>query len=209
MRKTCAAVLMVAAMISAPACRIGPNQPYLARDRFGVIATGVATIQGSPQGSIRLERVRVSPPFDGRAFVYQKGDLNFEYDYFNQFVAMPSDLLTAEVFAGLNASRRFEQVLPPEIVLDTPHRLEVTVTRLVGDFRDRGSPQAVIAMRVLLLEVTNHGIRVLAQDVIEESEPIPSPSAEDLTRGWGKALGRSINTLGEWAGVNLPKPTTP
>lgn len=198
-------VLIPAVLLSGLACRIGPNQPYPARDRFGVIATGINRVQGSPHGTLRLERVRVAPPFDQRSFVYRTGELSFDIDYFNQFVAAPADLLTAEVLTGLKASRRFEQVVPPEILLDMPYRLDVTVTRLEGDFRNPARPAAVIALRMILLEVTGGGARILAQDVIEEAQPIPAATARDLSEGWGKALGRAINVLGEWSGVNLPK----
>lgn len=198
-------VLIPAVLLGGLACRIGPSQPYPARDRFGVIATGVDAVQGSPRGTLRLERLRVAPPFDQRSFVYRTGELTFEIDYFNQFVAAPADLLTAEVFAGLKGSGRFERVVPPEILLDTPHRLEVTVTRLEGDFRNTSRPVASIALRVILLEVSGSGTRILAQDVIEETQPIPAATAKNLSEGWGKALGRAINVLGEWAGANLLK----
>jgi uncharacterized lipoprotein YmbA len=190
-------LLVVATVPLAASCKLTPTQPYPAKDRFGLQAKGITKATDAPSGVIRVQRVQVAPPYNQREFVYRTGELNYSSDYYNLFVADPQDLITAEIVRGLAATGRFKNVLIGSSSGDTPFKLEVTITRLEGDFQSQ--PQAVIAMHAVLLQESDTLMRVVGQTDIEEAEPISSKSPGDLSTGWCQALGRCIMRLAEWS----------
>ncbi|HEY7089985.1 MAG TPA: ABC-type transport auxiliary lipoprotein family protein [Tepidisphaeraceae bacterium] len=194
-------LLSVAAALLAASCKLTPTQPYPEKDRFGLQAKGIAKVGDSPSGVIRIQRVHVAPPYNQREFVYRTGELSYSSDYYNLFVADPQDLITAEIVRGLTATGRFKNVLIGSSSADTPFKLEVTVTRLEGDFQ--AQPKAVIAMHAVLLQESDALMRVVGETDLEESQSISTKAAGDLSAGWSQALGRCIAKLGEWSHGSL------
>src|SRR5262245_4542589 len=104
-------LFVVVAVLCAVSCKLTPTQPYPAKDRFGLQATGIPKGGAAPSGAIRIQRVHVAPPYNQREFVYRTGELNYSSDYYNLFVADPQDLITAEIVRGLSVTGRFNSVL--------------------------------------------------------------------------------------------------
>lgn len=195
--------LVVLVLFYTSGCKIGPNQPYPAKDRFGLQAQEIARASGEPAGALRVQRVHVAPPYNQREFVYRTGELSYSSDYYNLFVADPQDLITAEIVGGLAATGRFSNVLWGSSSADTPFKLEITVTRLEGDFRAGSEPKATIAMHAVLLREADTLMQVVGQTDLEEAEPIPSKSPADLSAGWCRALGRCLTRLAEWSHTSM------
>jgi len=190
-------ILVITAMLLAASCKLTPTQAYPEKDRFGLQAKGIDKATDSPSGAIRIQRVHVAPPYNQREFVYRTGELSYSSDYYNLFVADPQDLITAEIVRGLTATGRFKSVLIGSSSADAPFKLEITVTRLEGDFQ--AQPKAVIAMHAVLLQESDALMRVVGETDLEESESISSKAAGQLSSGWSQALGRCIAQLAEWS----------
>lgn len=179
------------------------ERPYPAKQRFGLpvpaitAESGAATAATSRRpGAIRIERVRVAPPFNGTSLVYQLGTNQYEVDYYRDFVADPSVLLTGGTVGALSdAPGFFALVLPPSSVADAQWRLETTVTRMVGDFRDAGRPVARVDVRFMLLHDSGGATTVEGDWAIDGNAPLASDSADDLPAALGKAYGEALSKL--------------
>lgn len=179
------------------------ERPYPAKQLFGL---PVPAIGGEPSpstsassrraGAIRIERVRIEPPFNGTSLVYQVGPDQYEVDYYRDFVADPSMLLTAGTVSALSdAPGFFALVLPPSSVADAQWRLETTVTRMVGDFREVGRPVGRVAVRFMLLHDSAGATTVEGDWAVDGNAPLAGASADELPAALGKAYGEALSIL--------------
>jgi len=178
----------------------GLNKPYPAKDRFGLVVPESAIVAAEKPlpGVLRVERVRVSSPFDRQSLVYRTGEQIYRIDYYNEFVADPEALLTGELIRVLSAQRTFESVVELSTLASSRLRLQLTVTQLFGDFRNGSSPLAVIQARAILLRDDAGATTVAGQWTFEATEPFSPPDAEALATAWGRAYGRVIADLSQF-----------
>ena len=76
-------------------------------------------------GVLAVSRLRVSPRYNAKSFVYRLSASKYEQDYYNQFLVAPGDILTEEVRQGLAKAQLFRLVrcLPFAQPGDFPRRL--------------------------------------------------------------------------------------
>jgi len=101
---------------------------------------------------LRISRFRVSPMFASRAMVYRVGELQYDNDFYNEWLVSPSALLTQQAQGWLSKSNRFRFVLTGMNHVESTHVLEGTVTEFYGDYRSNGSPQAVLGVEMMLID---------------------------------------------------------
>jgi cholesterol transport system auxiliary component len=172
------------------------KQAYPAKESFGLTTPEVAPAAGGGhEGVLRVERVRVAAPYDGRSFVYRLSDTRYETDYYNEFVAEPGRLLTGELVRSLGGAHVFTTVVDPAASADAKVRLETSVTELYGDYRDPAAPRAVVRARFLLLEERLESTGVIGEWNLEEREPLKSGDAAGLVEGWSRAWGKVVSAL--------------
>jgi uncharacterized lipoprotein YmbA len=172
------------------------NKPYPVKESFGLTPTAAQPAARTQAGILRVERVRVAPPYDSRSFVHRLSDGRYEPDYYHEFVADPDRLLTAELVRMLAEARAFSTVVEPAATLETPMRLETSVTELYADIRDAAKPRAVIRARFLLLEDRLDSTSVLGEWALEASEAAASGDAAALAEAWSRGWGKIITQLG-------------
>jgi ABC-type uncharacterized transport system auxiliary subunit len=163
------------------------SKPFPAKESFGITVPDLAPAGPSPvhDAVLRIDRVRIVPPFDQRTFVYRLSDTRFEYDYYAEFIAPPDRLLTTQFIHALASAGIYRTVIDSDASIDTPLRLETTVTELSTNFGVTPAA-AVIRARVLLLNDALHATDVLAEWELEASEPVtgqsPAAIADALSR---------------------------
>lgn len=173
------------------------SKPYPVKESFGLTAQVPARVGTTHAGVLRVERVRLTPPYDERTFVYRTSDTRYQSDYYAEFVADPARLLTAELVRAMDGARVFETVVEPDAGLDTAYRLETTVTELSADARDPLATMATVRARFLLLHDARDATRVVGEWVIEGSERAGDSSPGAVAAAWGTALGRVMEELAE------------
>jgi len=190
------------------------SKPFPEKERFGISCsptshddalnvnqTGHAEVSSgtarppTPVLPLRVERVRVASPFDGRTFVHRVGEDQYTFDYYSEFVTGPDQLLTACTVARLLQNADLPMTLAPQSSADAGYRLETNILHLYADDRVPSKPQASIAAHFLLLQDFKDGTRVAGQWTLTESEPLPAANPKDLAAGYGKAFGRILDRL--------------
>jgi cholesterol transport system auxiliary component len=138
------------------ACALGGctlSRPSPVKDTYLLQASLPKQPLGAPRpAALKVGAIAVAAPFRGKALVYREGDLKYETDFYNEFLASPSAMLTESASAWLAAARVFRDVLPASANADGDYVLEAFVSELYGDFRETAKPAAVITAKFFLID---------------------------------------------------------
>jgi uncharacterized lipoprotein YmbA len=178
------------------------KQPAQAKALFSIEPGLPDASQSAPPTSaittgpvLQVRPVRVSPPFDGVAFVYQNAPSQYALDYYNNFVASPSALLSGALLGWLEKAGPL-----PTVGAGTSVRsdlmLECEVTKLLIDFSDRANPHAVIVARFFLYSNRSGTTLVLLDRSYEVSKPLILNSPAGYSSAWGMAFREILQKLG-------------
>jgi cholesterol transport system auxiliary component len=134
---------------------------------------------------VKINKLRVSPLFAGRAMVYRIADLQYESDFYNEWFVAPAALVTQQVHHWLSQISGFQLVGLGMNHLDPTHLLQGTVTEFYGDFRD--TPLAVLGLDVHVLDAM-HAHQPLFRRSYHQEVPLGDRSPDALARGLTEAL---------------------
>jgi cholesterol transport system auxiliary component len=146
-------------------------------------------------GVLLVSNLRVSPRYEGRSFVYRRTEFNYESDFYNQFLVSPGAILTEEVRKAVARAQVFKIVIGGGSQLEPTYVLEGSVNALYGDFRDVGSPKAVLEMEFFLTNASATNATILAQKNFSKSIAIAGRSPEALVQGWNRGLEEILTAL--------------
>ena len=143
-----------------------------------------------------VSRLTIDSAFSGSGLVYRTGESEYESDFYNEFLASPSAMITDTMRNWLSTSRLFKRVLDSGSQIDPTHIIEGNITALYGDFRDKSSPKATIEMRVFLLETeTGEEPLPIFGKTYKSSIDIESEDPEGLVQALGRCLKGILSTL--------------
>lgn len=187
----------VVALVSTAGCvNVSVDRGQLERRYFVLDVTPEKVPAGANSaGVLKVSNVRVAPRYDGKSFVYRTDDMSYETDYYNQFLVPPGAMLTGEVRQALIQANVFHYVVDSDSHLQATHRLEGTVDALYGDFSDKTSPEAVLAVSFLLSLEDAAGPKVVFQKRYQQTVPVKKRTPEALVRGWNEGLETILGSL--------------
>ncbi|MSP37814.1 MAG: hypothetical protein EXR70_04925 [Deltaproteobacteria bacterium] len=146
-------------------------------------------------GVLLVSTLRVSPRYDGRSFVYRRGDGNFESDFYHQFLVAPGALLSEEVRRALAQAQVAQYVIGAASQLEPTHNLEGSVDALYGDFRDLNAPKAVLEMEFFLSKETPSKAEIVTRKRYVKATAVNGRTPEALVKGWNDALNEILAAL--------------
>lgn len=165
---------------------IDPGQPEAAS------IAKATTSRPDPQ-VLRVRTLRLSPPYDGVAFVYRTGPSQFDTDYYNNFVAPPASLLTGALVQWLARAG-------PMTVCDTASDLRANLTlegNITSLYIDSTTtpPRAVVAGRFFLTRDRNGDAQLLFEKAYDAAVPVPARSPAGFVDAWSKAYRQILAEL--------------
>ncbi|MEN8183807.1 MAG: ABC-type transport auxiliary lipoprotein family protein [Myxococcota bacterium] len=180
------------------------SRPYPERQRFvlQVERPGLPSVDAPPPGTslavaegevLRVGRVRVSPLFERRRFVYRTAEGRFEEDFFHEFFVPPGTILQRETRNWLAASGLFPTVLRSGDPGAADWLLEARVTELYGD--RRAEPRAVLSIEFSLLDDRSGSLTPVLRRAYSEQVGVERGDPEGFQAGWGDALARILAAL--------------
>ncbi|PWU13612.1 MAG: hypothetical protein C5B50_18975 [Verrucomicrobia bacterium] len=182
-RLCCAASLLVLAFVSTGCL----SRPALVHRTYALHAAETAQgTNSNPRGVLAVGSVRVSPLFEGRAFMYRVGPDLYEADPYAEFVVPPGPALAIPVRAYLRGSGNFEAVVEPGSRLRADNVLEVHASELYGDFRKPAPPAAVLSLRFAMFRSEKDSL--VFQKDYSRRVPLKESTAEAVVAGWNQAL---------------------
>ncbi len=203
-RRACVCASLLALCTALGGC--GLNQPYPEKDLFTIDVTAPTPAAEKTNGmTLRVRRLRVASPYDGKTFVYRIDEGKFRTDYYNGFIVEPAQLLTAELIEWLSASGPFASVLDSGSAADHTLVLEGAITSLYGDYTDPKAPQAVLAAKFFLLDDRAAETRVIYQKPYKVASPVADDTPAALVKAWEQAYAQMLKQLAADLGrVQLP-----
>jgi len=190
----CLGGLLVTAMLVG-GCSLKKSYPakqayLLEARREGEARTGI-----DAAAVLRVRQLQIATPFQGKGFVYRDSDLSYRVDFYHEFLVAPRALLTEQTRQWLGASELFRFVLDPAAKIDATHSLEGNVTALYGDFRESGSPKAVLAIEFFLTHEQSAASEIVFHKSYRQEVALENRAPETLAGGWGKALAQILTAL--------------
>jgi ABC-type uncharacterized transport system auxiliary subunit len=162
---------------------------------FGSPASnGTNLVVGQPV--LGIKKLEVGAPHEGRELVYRTGDFTYVRDPYATFLGAPEQELLAPVRAGLSSGGDFSAVTGTGGVLKLDIMVEIQVSQLFGDFREKDKAKAVLTMRFSFCTATNGmASQLLFQKEYSRSIPLDAPSAAALMKGWNEGLTEILSDV--------------
>ena len=109
------------------------------------------------------------------------------------FMELPAEELLAPVRGWLRDSGNFSAVTEAGSALKPDTLVEISVSRLFGDFRQPEHPAAVLTMQFVFFDAPN-GVpgKVILQKDYSRRMPLDAPTAAALMDGWNQALAEIL-----------------
>jgi len=168
------------------------NQPYPAKDTFVLRGGEIGRAPVMLSESVRVEPVRIAPPYDGQSLVYRTGDVSVRRDYYNVFIAPPEDMATAELIRMLSESGVFNQVSGVASASGADVILETMMTDMYADERDAQKRVAVCRVKFRRLKTEAGGMVVLSDQTFQATVPIASNTGAGIAAALGRAFGETV-----------------
>lgn len=180
------------------------SQPYPAKDTFVLRGGDIPRAPYTIAESVRVEPVRIAPPYDSRNLVSRTGSVAVQRDYYNVFVAPPADLATAELIRMLSESGVFAQVSGASSAESANVSLECMVTELCADQTDPSSPVGICRTTFRRLKQQPGSTSVIDDRTFTASIPIASNSGAGVASALGRAFGATVRAYVEAVGSLQP-----
>jgi uncharacterized lipoprotein YmbA len=175
---------------------VGLEKSYPDKRYFVLEASRSESAANAKTGGVLLvSTLRVSPRYEGRSFVYRRGDGSFESDFYHQFLVSPGALLTEEVRRALAQAQVAQYVIGTASQLEPTHNLEGSIDALYGDFRDVNAPKAVLEMEFFLSKESPTKAEIITRKRYVKSIAVNGRTPEALVKGWNDALNEILTAL--------------
>ena len=176
-------VLTVSGCISPP-----PKHSFM----LSAAREGTAPRAALTEKPLKVSRFRAAPQYENKGFVYRKGELDYESDYYNEFFTLPGAGISEEIRKWMVKSGIFRFVSDSPDVEGLHYLLEGSVTALYGDYTKGKTPLAVVEIRASLSLKDPDRSRMIFQKTYGGQAALAGDTPEQLVRGWNEAL---INIL--------------
>lgn len=209
-------VVALGALIVPAAC-LKRSYPEKQRYVFEVARLPLPSVTSSPEitegeqegstsvGVLRLDRMRVSPLFERKGFVYRTADDRFEADFYHEFFAAPAVLLRKATGAWLTSASIFSSVIGARDPAQADWLLEGRVGELYADLRDPAAPQAVMQIEFSVLTAQAPKLDVVFQRRYGVEIPAESREPGAILEAWNQALAQILSQFEEDLRNELPR----
>jgi uncharacterized lipoprotein YmbA len=159
---------------------------------------------------LKMGAFSVATPFDSKSLVYRVGEQRYEKDFYNAYIASPSNMFSNATRQWLDQSGIFRITVAQGTSFFPFYTLQATIDELYGDYR--GKPEAVVSVQ-FFLTVTNPNIPtpLITAKRYTQRVALANNLPQTLVLGQQQALAAILQQLEAdlfAASANLPKPIT-
>lgn len=198
LRAAAAAILVVGA-----GCSV--TRPATVKELFVLEPANPAPAAKAQPGLLRIGTIQVGAPFRGRGFVYRETELQYESDYYHEFLVSPAANIGEATARALSAAKVFAAVAPAGIVLEPDWVLEGFVDALYGDARDKAKPASVLTITYFLRRGDGDGGVPVWTRRYDRRVPFVGGSATAYMTAQNGALGDILSELArDLSALTLP-----
>jgi len=140
------------------------------------------------KGILRIAKIRMSPPYTGKGFIYKKSNITYDTDFYNEFLVSPDDMIAELIRKWMESSGLFERVTCSPGHFKENYILEGAVTTIHGDYSNSKNPLAVLCMQFFLIKDNGLNYQLIFQKNYARQVAIDKHNTQSLVQGWNKAL---------------------
>jgi cholesterol transport system auxiliary component len=192
MQRLAALLLVAGVALAAPLACLSQKPPEKQRFVFDARREAPAASRKGV-GVLRVDRIRVSPLFERKGFVYRTAESSYQDDFYNEFFAPPGVLLRQATLEWLSQAAAFASVSDSTHPGDATWLLEGHVGSLYGDLRDPSTPRAVMEIEFTLLYAKSLNVRF--RKTYAAAVAVDDGSASAIMAGWNEALAQILAEL--------------
>ncbi len=184
MRSILFSTLTAAVCLLPAACTL--RQPPVVTESY---AFDLPKAEAGPVGerSIAVLPFNASSEAAGQMFLYRSGEMIYEHDFYNRFLAPPAQMLTGELRRWLSRTR-VGPVREPGAPLSSDLLVQPRLSELYADYRDVSRPRAVVAMVFTVVAREPSGNRELFERTYRRVVPMSDVSPAAAAKGWSSAV---------------------
>jgi cholesterol transport system auxiliary component len=138
---------------------------------------------------LQIARFRVSRQAQSRGLTYRISDLQYETDYYNEFLVPPENMFAEEAREHMAARGLFESVISKSSLVFPDYVLEGAVARMYGDYRNPSEPMAVLELDLFLLKTDAAEPKIVLQRSYSKKTKLEKASPRDLVAGYSRLAG--------------------
>jgi cholesterol transport system auxiliary component len=165
-----------------------------------------AAVAKPQPGSLRVGAVGIAAPFRARNFVVRDTELQYESDFYHEFIVPPSLMFTDATARSLVAAKVFTNVSRPGVTASADWVLDGFVSALYADTRDTKQPAAVIEVTYYLSRDDGGVSSPVWSQAYRKQIAVPSSSTSAYVSALNTALSEILAELArDLAAAPLPK----
>ncbi len=164
------------------------------KKRFFTIEADLTKIKKSPAvkfAKLRINKMKINSNYEGKEFIYRK-DLDFESDYYNQFLTTPPTNITEQIISWINESKLSEVITNRLGSSDSNLVLEGNINLLYADFSG-GKIYSILEIEFYLSDNTKD--QVVFKKVYSKKILSPDKEPVSIIRAWNQALTEILIAL--------------
>jgi cholesterol transport system auxiliary component len=148
------------------------------------------------QRILEVDRFTIEAAFATKSLVYRMGDLQYQADFYNEFLVVPAVMITEETRNWLSRTGLFVRVSNAAGRTAPTHLLEGNIVELYGDLRDKKAPAALMQIRCFFSRLDPQGrpTLIFARDY-SATCPFESHDARGLVDAYGRCLQQILSAL--------------
>lgn len=159
---------------------------------------------------LKMGAFSVATPFDGKSLIYRLGEQRYEKDFYNAYIATPSNMIANASRQWLDQSGIFRITVAQGTSFFPFYTLQATVDELYGDYRSK--PEAVVSVQ-FFLTVTNPNLTnpLITAKRYTQRVALANNLPQTLILGQQQALAEILQQFEAdlfAASATLPKPIT-
>jgi cholesterol transport system auxiliary component len=187
--KTCVYLMVALALTLTLTACTSFRQAQVAKRYYALDVPSPSNTVISSKSVLQIARFRVSPQARGRSLIYRTKDLQYENDYYNEFLVPPENIFTEEARKHITARGLFGSVITKNSLVFPDYVLEGAVVRLYGDFRDPQAPLAVLEMDLFLLKTETVEPKIVFHRTYTKETALEKPRPGNLVAGYSRLAG--------------------
>lgn len=157
---------------------------------------------------LKMGAFSVATPFDTKSLVYRVSEQRYEKDFYNAYIASPSNMFSNAARQWLDQSGIFRITVGQGTSFFPFYTLQASIDELYGDYRER--PEAVVSVQ-FFLTVTNPNLTnpLITAKRYTQRVGLANNLPQTLVLGQQQALAAILQELEAdlfAASANLPKP---
>lgn len=140
---------------------------------------------------IRVNKLKINSSYEGREFIYRK-DLDFESDFYNQFLTSPSTNITEQIIAWINESKLTEVVVNRISSSDATLALEGNINLLYADFSGN---KITSILEIEFYFVDNANDKIVFKKLYSKKVSAYDKDPVSILRAWNQGLTEILINL--------------